>query len=116
RDGKPAGRPPGDRRRRWVVGRAGAARGRVVGHWARTLRGGAGGGHPLLPFARPLKRAFLRDMPNIKQQKKRVRTAGEERLENLRYQSTIKTLAKRLTVTAAAGDAAATEQEHRALA
>ena len=52
-------------------------------------------------------------MPNIKQQKKRVRTAGEERLENLRYQSTIKTLAKRLTVTAAAGDAAATEQEHR---
>jgi small subunit ribosomal protein S20 len=55
-------------------------------------------------------------MPNIKQQKKRVRTAAEERLENLRYQSTIKTLAKRLTVTAAAGDAAATEQEHRALA
>ena len=31
-------------------------------------------------------------MPNIKQQKKRVRTAAEERLENLRYRSTIKTL------------------------
>ena len=35
-------------------------------------------------------------MPNIKQQKKRVRTAAEERLENLRYRSTIKTLTKRL--------------------
>jgi small subunit ribosomal protein S20 len=55
-------------------------------------------------------------MPNIKQQKKRVRTAAEERLENLRYQSTIKTLAKRLATTAAAGDASATEQEHRDLA
>jgi small subunit ribosomal protein S20 len=54
-------------------------------------------------------------MPNIKQQKKRVRTAAEERLENLRYSSTIKTLAKRLTITVAAGDATATEQEHRAL-
>ena len=35
-------------------------------------------------------------MPNIKQQKKRVRTAAQERLENLRYRSTAKTLAKRL--------------------
>ena len=35
-------------------------------------------------------------MPNIKQQKKRVRTAADERLENLRYRSTIKTLTKRL--------------------
>jgi small subunit ribosomal protein S20 len=55
-------------------------------------------------------------MPNIKQQKKRVRTAAEERLENLRYQSTIKTLAKRLAATAEEGDAATIEQEHRALA
>jgi small subunit ribosomal protein S20 len=55
-------------------------------------------------------------MPNIKQQKKRVRTAAEERLENLRYQSKIKTLAKRLATTAAAGDASVTEQEHRDLA
>ncbi len=55
-------------------------------------------------------------MPNIKQQKKRVRTAAEERLENLRYQSTIKTLTKRLATTVEAGDAAATEEEHRALA
>jgi ribosomal protein S20 len=35
-------------------------------------------------------------MPNIQQQKKRVRTAAKQRLENLRYQSTAKTLAKRL--------------------
>ena len=35
-------------------------------------------------------------MANIKQQKKRVETASRQRLENLRYRSTIKTLAKRL--------------------
>jgi small subunit ribosomal protein S20 len=35
-------------------------------------------------------------MANIKQQKKRVRTAARERLENLRYRSTIKTLSRRL--------------------
>jgi small subunit ribosomal protein S20 len=35
-------------------------------------------------------------MANIKQQKKRVRIAARQRLENLRYRSTIKTLTKRL--------------------
>jgi small subunit ribosomal protein S20 len=54
-------------------------------------------------------------MPNIKQQKKRVRIAAEERLENLRYRSSIKTLAKRLAATAEAGDAPEVEEEHRAL-
>ena len=54
-------------------------------------------------------------MPNIKQQKKRVRIAAEERLENLRYRSTIKTLTKRLARTAEGGDAAAVETEHREL-
>ena len=54
-------------------------------------------------------------MPNIKQQKKRVRTAAEERLENLRYRSTIKTLKKRLATTVDGGDAAAVETEHREL-
>ena len=54
-------------------------------------------------------------MPNIKQQKKRVRTASEERLENLRYRSTIKTLSKRLATTVEAGDAATVEGEHREL-
>ena len=35
------------------------------------------------------------EMPNIRQQKKRVRIAGAAR-ENLRYRSTVKTLTKRL--------------------
>ena len=54
-------------------------------------------------------------MPNIKQQKKRVRIAAEERLENLRYRSTIKTLTKRLATAADGGDTAAVETEHREL-
>ena len=54
-------------------------------------------------------------MPNIKQQKKRVRTAAEERLENLRYSSTIKTLTKRLAAAVEGGDAAAIEAEHKGL-
>ena len=54
-------------------------------------------------------------MPNIKQQKKRVRTAAEERLENLRYRSTIKTLTKRLATAAEGDDSATVEEEHRNL-
>jgi small subunit ribosomal protein S20 len=54
-------------------------------------------------------------MPNIKQQKKRVRIAAEQRLENLRYRSTIKTLTKRLQTAAADGDAATVEAEHKNL-
>ncbi len=54
-------------------------------------------------------------MPNIKQQRKRVRIAAEERLENLRYRSTIKTLTKRLSTAVEAGDAATAEEEHRSL-
>jgi small subunit ribosomal protein S20 len=54
-------------------------------------------------------------MANIKQQKKRIRTAAEERLENLRYQSTIKTLTKRLAVTVEAGDAATIDAEFKSL-
>jgi small subunit ribosomal protein S20 len=54
-------------------------------------------------------------MPNIQQQKKRVRIAAAERLENLRYQSTIKTLTKRLATTVEGGDATAIDGEHRRL-
>ena len=54
-------------------------------------------------------------MPNIKQQKKRVRTAAEERLENLRYRSTIKTLTKRLATAVEGGDSAVVETEHKGL-
>ena len=54
-------------------------------------------------------------MPNIQQQKKRVRIAAQERIENLRYTSSIKTLTKRLQSLAAEGDAAAIEAEHKGL-
>lgn len=51
-------------------------------------------------------------MPNIKQQAKRVRLSAKQREENLRYRSTIKTLAKRLSVAAAEGDAEKVAAEH----
>ena len=54
-------------------------------------------------------------MANIKQQKKRVRIQARERLENLRYRSTIKTLTKRLESAAADGDADRIATEHRDL-
>jgi len=54
-------------------------------------------------------------MANIKQQKKRVDIAARQRLENLRYRSTIKTLAKRLENAVADGDEAAVAAEHREL-
>ncbi len=54
-------------------------------------------------------------MPNIKQQEKRVRTASRQRAENIRYRSTVKTLAKRLEAAVDAGDAAAIAAEHLAL-
>ena len=54
-------------------------------------------------------------MPNIKQQEKRVRTAARERLENLRYRSTIKTLTKRLERAAEGGGEEAVATEHHAL-
>lgn len=51
-------------------------------------------------------------MPNIKQQIKRVRIAEREREENLRYRSTVKTLAKRLESAVTVGDKDAVEAEH----
>lgn len=54
-------------------------------------------------------------MANIKQQKKRVRTQARERLENLRYRSSIKTLTKRLETAAGNGDAELIASEHREL-
>jgi small subunit ribosomal protein S20 len=65
-------------------------------------------------IARPAVRAFY-VMPNIKQQKKRVRTATRERLENLRYRSTVKTLTKRLQSAVADGDQERASAEHREL-
>ena len=54
-------------------------------------------------------------MPNIKQQKKRVRIASQERLENLRYRSTVKTLKRRLEAAVTDGDQERISTEHREL-
>jgi small subunit ribosomal protein S20 len=51
-------------------------------------------------------------MPNIKQQMKRVRISERQREENLRYRSTVKTLAKRLEAAAAEGDEEQVAAEH----
>jgi small subunit ribosomal protein S20 len=54
-------------------------------------------------------------MANIKQQQKRVRIAARQRMENLRYRSTARTLARRLREAVDEGDAAKIEEEHRSL-
>jgi small subunit ribosomal protein S20 len=54
-------------------------------------------------------------MPNIRQQKKRVRTAAAERVENLRFRSTIKTVTKRLAQAVEDGDQDRIAAEHKAL-
>jgi small subunit ribosomal protein S20 len=54
-------------------------------------------------------------MANIKQQKKRVEIASRQRLENLRYRSTVKTLFRRLETAVEEGDEAAVAAEHREL-
>jgi len=54
-------------------------------------------------------------MANSRQQRKRIRTAARERLQNLRYRSTVKTLTRRLQTAAEAGDAEQTAAEHRTL-
>ncbi len=51
-------------------------------------------------------------MPNIRQQEKRVRTASRQRVENLRYRSSVKTLTKRLETAVADGDADAVSAGH----
>ncbi|MGH3041258.1 MAG: 30S ribosomal protein S20 [Gaiellaceae bacterium] len=54
-------------------------------------------------------------MPNIKQQKRRVSIAARQRLENLHYRSTAKTLYKHLEAAVAEGDKDATAAAHREL-
>jgi small subunit ribosomal protein S20 len=63
-----------------------------------------------IPAARRA-RAFSA-MPNIRQQEKRVRVAARQRLENLRYRSSVKTLTKRLETAATDGDAERVAAEH----
>ncbi|MGH3038994.1 MAG: 30S ribosomal protein S20 [Gaiellaceae bacterium] len=54
-------------------------------------------------------------MPNIKQQKRRVSIAARQRLENLHYRSTAKTLYRRLEAAVAESDENATAAAHREL-
>jgi small subunit ribosomal protein S20 len=54
-------------------------------------------------------------MPNITPQKKRVRIAGQDRLENLRSASTVKTLTRRLRAAVDDGDKDQIAAEHREL-
>ena len=54
-------------------------------------------------------------MPNIKQQKKRVRTSAEDRLDNLRFRSTVKTMTRRLEAAVQSGDKTQIDAEHTAL-
>ncbi len=54
-------------------------------------------------------------MPNIRQQKKRVRSAALERIENLRFRSTVKTLTKRLAQAVEDGDKKRIAAEYQAL-
>ena len=61
------------------------------------------GSNPLVPSIPPAQRVFSR-MPNIRQQKKRVRTAERQHAENVRYRSTVRTLTRKLRDVAAEGD------------
>jgi small subunit ribosomal protein S20 len=54
-------------------------------------------------------------MPNIRQQEKRVRQASRQRIENLRWRSTAKTLMRRLRDAAEKGDAATVTSSYREL-
>lgn len=54
-------------------------------------------------------------MANIKQQKKRILVAQRQRLENLRYRSSIKTYFRRLETKIGEGDADGVSAEHRQL-
>ena len=54
----------------------------------------------------------FRAVPNITQQKKRVRIAARQRLENLRYRSTVRTLTRRLHAAVADGDEATVQAEY----
>lgn len=54
-------------------------------------------------------------MPNIEQQKRRVRTAARQRVENLRFRSSAKTHFRRLEQAVADGDKERVAAEHREL-
>lgn len=53
-------------------------------------------------------------MANIKQQKKRIRVAERQRMENIRYRSSIKTAFRRIVEAVQSGDADAVAKAHNA--
>jgi small subunit ribosomal protein S20 len=61
------------------------------------------------------RRRTIATMANSKQQRKRVRVAARQRLENLRYRSQIKTLFRRLGEALDAGDGERVDEVHRRL-
>ena len=69
----------------------------------------------LLPSPSPHPCGPFFDMPNIKQQKKRVRTSADDRVDNLRYRSTVKTITRRLEAAVEAGDKDKIATEHTEL-
>jgi small subunit ribosomal protein S20 len=69
---------------------------------------------PLLRWRSPQSGRFY-VMPNIKQQKKRVEISSRQRLQNLRYRSTVKTLTKRLRSAIDEGDEQRAAAEYREL-
>jgi small subunit ribosomal protein S20 len=54
-------------------------------------------------------------MPNIRQQEKRVRQTAKQRVSNLRWRSTSKTLMRRLKQAADEGDTSTVDERHREL-
>lgn len=54
-------------------------------------------------------------MPNLKQQKKRVRTSERQRAENVRYRSTVRTLTRKLDDAVSGGDSDSVQAAHRDL-
>ena len=69
------------------------------------------------PFARILAPApaGVFTMANLKQQEKRVRLAARQRVENLRYRSTVRTMMRRLRSAAEEGDSERVSTDYREL-
>ena len=63
----------------------------------------------------PAERGAFTRMPNIKQQERRVRTSARQRLENLRWRSSSKTVTRRLLDALDEGDQERVAAEHREL-
>ncbi len=71
--------------------------------------------HPSGTIDPPAQRVFFPSMPNIRQQKKRVRTTERQRAENVRYRSTVRTLTRKLDAAVEAGDKDAVAAAHHDL-